>query len=361
MIAEHLNSIFCSVGKRVQEQINSDATLDDFTYPQHPPVFEFHQITESDVAEAINRLSSSPSCSLDQITALMLKEAKTELLPILSHLFNLSISKRTFPEAWKISKVTPLFKAGRMDSSENYRPISIIATIGKVLERLVHSQCTAYLKQYDLLNENQFGFREKHSTGTCLVDFLHSIYEEVDKGGSVGTIYLDLSKAFDSVDHQILSLKLRSLGFRLSSICWFESYLNNHTQCTKVNDTLSKPMINECGVPQGSILGPLLFICYVNDMPYHLTHSRAFLYADDAAIIVKNPSVDLITERLQCDLNKLKRWFDANKLCLNIKKTKSMLLSSNRSAKRDRECELKIDNANIESVNSFKYLGVHID
>ena len=143
----------------------------------------------------------------------MLKEGKTELTPVLCYLFNLSLHSHTYPDRWKLSKVTPLFKSGNHDSSDNYRPISILPTVGKMMERLVHSQCTTYLKRYHILNDNQYGFRSGHSTGSCLADFLHNIYGEVDKGGTVGGLYIDLSKAFDSVDHEIMLIKLKSLGF----------------------------------------------------------------------------------------------------------------------------------------------------
>ena len=140
----------------------------------------------------------------------------------------------------------------------NYRPISDLPTPGKLLERVTDNQCQSYLTQYDLLSDAQSGFGEGRSTGTCLIDFLTEIYEEVDAGGASGVLFLDLAKAFDTVDHEVLFSKLRHLGFKLSSINWFMSYLNNRTQATKVGNSLSSWEQINCGVPQGSILGPLL-------------------------------------------------------------------------------------------------------
>ncbi len=157
-----------------------------------------------------------------------------------------------------------------------------------------------------------------------------------------------------------MTLKLKQLGFRHSATSCVSSYRLNRVQCTKVNNTISQPLANECGVPQGSILGPLLFICYANDMPFHLWYSRSFLYADDAAIIVNDMDTSNITRYLQEDLNTLKRWFGANRLCLNVKKTKSMLFSSSRSANRNAVCSLEIDGNLIECVDSFKYLSVEV-
>ena len=360
-MADHMNKFFCTVGSRVSATITTNYTLEDFPYASRPPVFDFSPVTETDTASAIDSLSNSAACSLDEITSLVLKSAKTELLPVLTHLYNLSIRTHVFPKCWKVSKVTPLFKSGNRNHVNNYWPISIIPTVGKVMERLVHTQLSKYLKVHQILNESQSGFRQAHSTGTCLVDFLDSIYEEIDGGGIVGSVYLDLSKAFDSIHHNILIVKLQKLGIRLGSCAWVESYLCDRTQHTKVNNTLSGPLTNECGVPQGSILGPLLFICYVNDLSIHLNHTDAFMYADDTAIIARGKSHDSVHYSLQHDLNILKNWFDANRLCLNVDKTKSMIFSSKRNWNKDIILNLEVNHNAIEQVQHFKYLGVEVD
>ena len=360
-IANEMNTFFCETGKRIQSNIMTNATLDDFPYPHQPPTFEFKEIADEDIANAINLLSSSPSSSIDDITALMIKSAKTELIKILKFLFNLSINKRKFPACWKVSKVTPLFKAGNASDVNNYRPISIIPTVGKLFERIIHTQSSTYLKNYDLLTDSQSGFRPGHSTGTALMEFLDHIYRGIDEGGAGGALFVDLSKAFDSIDHTIMIDKLKKLGFRQSALTWFDSYLSNRYQITKVNNTLSNPMLNECGVPQGSILGPLLFICYINDLPQHLSHTSVSIYADDTAILSIGNDLAEIETRIQNDMTTLSAWFDANKLNLNKSKSKTMLFTSNRNRLKDCNLNITVNGTALEPVKTFKYLGVELD
>ena len=166
----------------------------------------------------------------------------------------------------------------------------------------------------------QSGFRSGHSTGTCMMTFLDKIYNSIDTGDAVGVLFVDLSKAFYSIDHKIMIDKLGRLGFRRSSIKWFEPYLDNRKQMTKVNSSISTEINIECGEPQGSILGPLLFICYTNDLPNQLKWTGASIYADDTAIMSVGKSIPEIRFNLQSDTEMLHRWFDANKLSLNKSK-----------------------------------------
>ena len=152
-------------------------------------------------------MSSTPSSGFDGITSVHIKSGKHELLPIIEYIFNLSIDNKQFPNTWKVAKITPLFKAGDVSLPTNYRPIAILPTLGKLLERLVHDQLYNHLAVNNLLSKCQSGFRRGHSTGTCIVDFLHTIYMEADGGGASGVLFLDLSKAFDTVDHDIIKLQ----------------------------------------------------------------------------------------------------------------------------------------------------------
>ena len=277
------------------------------------------------------------------------------------YIFNESIRTKTFPTLWKAGKITPLFKSGNSDNEDNYHPITILPTLGKVLERIIHDQLYSNLTDYELLTKRQSGFRKGYSTGTCLIDFLNEIYEEVDQGGACGVLFLDLSKAFDTVDHGIIKIKLKALGVKESSIQWFTSYLTGRIQYTQVDGILSEPLLMNSGVPQGSILGPLLFVCYINDMLKFCGNLLPFIYADDTALLTRNKDITLITDELQNGLNLITSWFKANKLGLNLSKTKSILFTSRRLPFRNFNLDIRSDNTQIESTDTFKYLGITLD
>ncbi len=222
-------------------------------------------------------------------------------------------------------------------------------------------QCTDYLTRNCLISDAQSGFRKGYSTGTCLSEFLHTIYSSIDAGGACGVLFLDLAKAFDTVDHDIMLYKLRCLGFRLSTRIWFESYLKGRKQCTIVGGHMSSEKSIQCGVPQGSILGPLLFSLYVNDIDQHLKMSQKFLYADDTALVVPGHNLCHIQKTLSSELNVIGKWFCANKLSMNLTKTNCMLFRSKFLRWPDFKLNLKYENIPIKEVNVFKYLGVFLD
>ena len=286
-IAEILNTHFSTVGKTVQNDIPNLANLSDFKLRAQPPSFDLALINEDKLQDAIAGLSNSRSTGVDGITAYMVKVCRYELAPVLIHIFNKSILDHYFPTLWKTAHVTPIFKSGNESSANNYRPISILSVLGKLLERIVHSQCYKYMSDRDLFCDAQSGFRKGRSTGTCLTEFLHHVYTTVDSGGACGALFLDLTKAFDTVDHKVLLHKLKFLGFKQQTVSWYKSYLTNRLQTTCVNGVTSSELPVETGVPQGSIFGPFLFCIYVNDLCIHLKHSTGFLYADDTALLVK--------------------------------------------------------------------------
>ncbi len=338
-----------------------ESPIEDYLPHQYPPIFDLNHTTQTKIASSIDNLSSSPSSSCDGITLYMLKSGKMELLPIFEFIFNLSIDNKLFPTLWKTAKVTPLFKAGDATSPNKYRPISVLPSIGKLLERIIYDQLYSYLTSNQLLSQSQSGFGKGYSMGTCLVDFLHNIYEEINEGGACGVLFLDLSKAFDTVNHEVIKIKLKALGIKESSLDWFVCYLSGRSQSMCVDGHFSDPGPTNSGVPQESILGPLLFVCYVNDMPQYCNRMRPFLFADDTALLIKDNSLENIQNQLQNDFNRLLLWFSANKLSLNVKKTKSMLICHRRSPYRNFSLSIHGNNTPIEPVDTIKYLGLYID
>ncbi len=281
----------------------------------------------------------------------------------LADLFNLSLSTNELPIIWKLARITPIHKAGDVLDCNNYRPISIICSIAKIFEKLVHSQLTEYLKTNNILSPSQSGFRSNHSTTTALLKLTNDIFTAASNGEVTGAIFIDLTKAFDFVDRYLLLDKLHNIGLSKNAILWFSSFLHNRKQCVVVDGKFSNFLIQERGVPQGSTLGPLLFSIYVNDLPSILTYSSVQLYADDTVIYTSKSDISEVQAILQADFNILEDWLLNNKLLLNKNKSVTMTFGTNPKLKSI-SGSLTIscnDGTHLQKVNKFKYLGVWMD
>ena len=276
-------------------------------------------------------------------------------------LINKSFADGEFPKVWKSAKVSALFKGGDKSQKDNYWPISILPTICKIIERSAHVQLCTYLEQDKLLSQSQFGFRQKRSTSTALVEFTDQILESMDKGRVTGAVFLDLRKAFDTVDHLILVNKLKSLGVAGKSLAWFRSYLSGRFQQTICNDAISPPAKITMGVPQGSILGPLLFLVYINGIQSVLQHSKMTMFADDMAFYCHESCPNDLQSKLNADLAANTSWLNDNKLTLNVAKSTFMIIGSNSKLSQFNDIDLMANNSQLEKVTNFKYLGVTIN
>ena len=283
----------------------------------------------------------------------------------LAFLFNTSIETSQFPDSWKVAKITPIFKDGDRTEKSNYRPISVLPVISKLFEKLVFNQLYQYMKENGLFTCDQSGFLRLHSTLTCLLKMSDDWYNGLDLGKLVGLVFIDLKKAFDTVDHDILCNKLELYGVQQRELSWFRSYLSNRKQFCRVNGVDSDVGDLEVAVPQGSCLGPLLFLIYINDLPQAVQASSVTMYAGDTSLCHQSHDLTRLNEAINSDLRKLETWLQGNELSLNVAKTHSMLISTkqkhNSLKSRSEALELKIRDNKLEVVQTTKYLGLQID
>ena len=320
----------------------------------------FKDITADDIFKCIDDLSTNKSSGLDDIKTSLLKLASPHICSSLSYICNLSLTSSEFPNDWKKAKVTPIYKSGNHCNLENYRPISILSVVSKILEKCVHNQLYYYLTSCNILSNCQSGFRANHSTSTALLDFQDYILNNMDKGIVTGVIFLDLKKAFDTVNHNILLSKLKHYGINGKVLKWFKSYLSQRSQTVSIGSEFSDFKNIDIGVPQGSILGPLLFIIYINSLPEHI-NCKVVMYADDTSLLLSSKDPKNLEHMLNYNLNNIAKWFSANELTLNIKKTKFMIFGSSHMIKNFKDISVKYNGTILEHVQEFKYLGVTLD
>lgn len=363
LLANQFNNFFANVGADLAATIpNVNCNKNCSKYDNcNDLLFELTPVSEEDVLKAIQGMSNKKSTGVDNISILMIKMAVPTIVPSLTHICNRSLSERTFPTKWKRSKIIPIHKSGNKKSANNYRPISILPSVSKILERLVQVQLTDYLKFNNILSEAQSGFRKNHSTISALLKVTDDWLSAIDHGLLTGAVFIDLRKAFDTVDPFILLNKLSNIGVSASCLSWFRSYLTGRRICTVINSSTSKESSIDYGVPQGSILGPLLFVIYIDDLVKHLEQCSVHLYADDTVIYFSNKDVHMIESVLNSELQNIFDWLGSSKLSLNCNKTVCMLFGSPGMLQKYNQVHITVNNARIQQVQSTKYLGMILD
>ena len=313
-----------------------------------------------EISNIINKLGNKTSSGYDGISNIFLKQISPEICLPLSIIFNKSIESATFPDSMKLGDIMPVYKSKDRASCTNYRPISLLPVVSKILERIIYKRVYHYLTQYNLLYNSQYGFRAKHSTINAVTEFVGKVAEGFENGESTLGVFLDLSKAFDTIDHDILLYKLERYGIRGHCNQWFKSYLTGRTQQVKYNEVRSKALPVKCGVPQGSVLGPLLFIIYTNDIHRSLSESCCILFADDTTVYMTDSDQTKLATCMVQDMNTLCDWFKANKLSLNLDKTNCIMFHP-KGHSIDHDFKLIIGHCQINLVNDTKFLGLYID
>ena len=363
-ISNKFNEFFVNVGPKLASEIHNDGkNYYDYLHSMTSSNMYLAPVVESDITKIVNKFDSNKSAGYDSIGNHIIKTVCNEILEPLTTIFNLSISTGSVPDKLKIAKVIPIYKKENVDVFSNYRPVSLLPCFSKILERLIFDRCIDFIDANEILNDKQFGFRPKHSTSMAISQLVDKINTAVEKNETTLGIFLDLSKAFDTIDHKILLHKLEYYGFRGIVLEWFKSYLNNRKQFVYYNNCKSDMESIKCGVPQGSILGPLLFILYVNDITNTSSILDFILFADDTTILYSNKDIKNNINTVNEELNEVSNWFKANKLSVNATKTNYMILGTSHmtSAKMQNDLSITLNDTALEKVKTTKFLGVLID
>lgn len=354
----------------VVKQLKSNASLiTDYVWRKMPifkrtnQIFRFSYVSKVFVEKQLKTLHRHKSTGLDELPPGIIKDCAAEISKPLTFIINLSIISGKVPSLWKEAKIVPIHKGGDK-KPENYRPISILPIFSKILERAVKNQLSDFLEKNKLLTNSQFGYRQERSTKLASTFVFDDIRKHIDNGQMVGAVYIDLTKAFDTVGHGILLNKLQEYGVGGRELEWFTNYLFNRNQVVCIDNTTSTKQQCTSGVPQGSIIGPLLFILFFNDFPECLKHSNVTMYADDTVVYVNGKEKTEIDKLLNEELERIARYFDDNELFINLKKgkTEAMLFgTAKRLQTTNKELEISFKGQRINNVSEYKYLGNIVD
>ena len=317
-----------------------------------------------EIIRVIGSLKSKNSTGYDNISNKTMKLFKSEIAEPLSILFNKSFQAGIVPDTMKLAKVLPIFKSKDKYIMTNYRPISLLPCLSKVLEKVMHKRLYRYLDQNNLLYCSQYGFRTSHSTINAITELYTQVIKGFEERKFTLCVFLDLSKAFDTIDHKTLLDKLHNYGIRGTALEWFRSYLSNRKQYVIYNNHKSDILDIKYGVPQGSVLGPLLFIIYMNDLQNVLKSANAILYADDSNLAITGDNVIRLFSDMRLEISKLIKWFHANKLTLNLTKTQYILFKPHNlqiPCNLDDTCILEFDGNEIKRKDFTKFLGMNVD
>ena len=358
-ISNKFNNFFVNVGSTLASAIPA-STRSPIDYIRANTMSQLHlsTATENEVLNIIGNFKNS-SAEWDELKPNIMKNIRFCVKMPLTHICNLSFQKGVFPTELKIANVVPIYKSGDEMIFTNYRPVSVLPVFSKLLERLMYNPLIEFINANNLLYEYQFGFQKGKSTHMALIVLIDKITEALDQGNCVIGIFIDFSKAFDTVNHKLLLQKMKLYGIQGTANQWFHDYLSNRYQYVTYNGVKSKQEIITCGVPQGSILGPLLFLLYVNDLYLVTKASLPVLFADDTNIFITGKNSKEMCDKINEDLENIREWLCCNKLSLNILKTHYMVFTPRNKVVND--IDICINDVPIERVYVTKFLGIQID
>ena len=368
-IANVLNEYFANIGPKLAAEIPSDNNKSNCSTDNGcinegiNESFYLEPICQDFVLKQIQGLATNKATGCDNCPVRLIKLAAPVIVHQLTCLINRSITTGTFPQKWKKAKVTPIHKGGDVSEPSNYRPISVLSIFSKILERAVFDQLYKYMNLNKFLNQYQSGFRPLRSTSTALINITDDWLNSFDNGEITGVVMLDLKKAFDTVDLDILIHKLKLYGIDRKGIKWFTSYLQDRSHFTSIQGNSSTSIPIRCGVPQGSIIGPLLFIIYINDLPNNVSNCKVSMYADDTALYYASKDINELVKVINDDLINVTAWLNKNKLSLNVNKTEVILLGTKSRLRNlpHNDINININGTPLSRVKKCKHLGVIVD
>ena len=332
----------------------------DYLQNENPHSFCIAPSAPHEVSDIIDALKTGKSIGPNSIPIKLLKILSPRISAPLSLIINESFLSGVFPEKMQLAKVIPLFKKGCPMTVSNYRPISLLSVFSKISEKLMYKRLYNFLEFFKILYNLQFGFRASHSINHALISLTESIKNTLDDKKFGCAIFLDLQKAFDTVNHQILLNKLQHYGIRGTALQWLKSYLGCRSQYVSVNGHNSSHLSVSCGVPQGSVLGPLLFLLYINNLPNSSRKLSFYLFADDTNIYFESSSVKQLQKVVNKELKHVKKWLDANKLALNVSKTNFIIFHSPQNSLGE-TATIKFGKEHVKQTKYVKFLGLLLD
>ena len=350
-ISEHFNEFFCSIGASLADKFNQSApnSLSQYLEQRVSPSICLDVPNLSEIINAIQALSLNKSIGHDNIPPYYLCIASSTLAPYLQIFIDFCFTKGVFPETCTIAKIVPILKEGERENPSNYRPISILTCFSKILERIIHKHLTSFFDKHGIIQHTQYGFQRNVSTNHALVDVVTQSFENINNNVYTGLIFLDLTKAFDTVNHEILLHKLDHYAIRGQSNNLLRAFLKRK-QYISINGSNSSLLTNDHGVAQGSTLGPLLFLIYINDLP-HSVNCIPRLFADDTCLVFSAPTPTQLSAIMNEDLDNISKWLYSNKLTANPSKSNALIIPPKLN-KPPSMIDLSLNNSSILISNS---------